>query len=45
MEWNYLIFVGIQEARLDVLWKGNIVFLGVLENDFVFTIAGDSDFN
>jgi hypothetical protein len=32
-------------ARLDVLWKGNIAFLWVLENDFVSTIAGDSDFS
>jgi hypothetical protein len=35
---------GYMRARLDVLWKGNIIFLGVLENDF-FMIAGDSDFN
>jgi hypothetical protein len=32
-------------ARLDVLWKENIVFLWVLENDFVSIIAGDSTFN
>jgi hypothetical protein len=33
------------EARLDILWKGNIAFLWVLKNDFVSTIAGDSDFS
>ncbi len=32
-------------ARLDVLWKGNIGFLWVLENDFVPTIVGDSNFS
>jgi hypothetical protein len=32
-------------ARLDVLWKENIVFLWVLKNDFVSTIADDSDFS
>jgi hypothetical protein len=32
-------------ARLYVLWKWNIAFLWVLENDFVSTIAGDSDFS
>jgi hypothetical protein len=31
-------------ARLDILWKGNIAFMWVLENDFVSMIAGDSDF-
>jgi hypothetical protein len=30
-------------ARLGILWKGNIAFLWVLENNFVLTIAGDSD--
>jgi hypothetical protein len=33
------VFVSIRGARLDVLWKGNIAFLWVLENDFVSTIA------
>jgi hypothetical protein len=32
-------------ARLDVLWKGNIVFLWVLENDFILMIVADSDFS
>jgi hypothetical protein len=32
-------------ARRDILWKGNIVFQWVLENDFVSTIAGDSNFS
>jgi hypothetical protein len=32
-------------ARIDVLWKGIIAFLWVLENDFIFTIAGDSNFS
>jgi hypothetical protein len=32
-------------ARLDVLWKGNIVFLWILENDFISMITGDSNFN
>jgi hypothetical protein len=45
MEGNYLLFVNIWGARLDILWKENIAFLGVLENNFGFTIAGDSDFN
>jgi hypothetical protein len=45
MEGNYLVFVGIRGARLNILWKGNITFLGALENNFVFKIAGDSDFN
>jgi hypothetical protein len=31
-------------ARLDILWKRNIAFQWVLENDFVSMIAGDSDF-
>jgi hypothetical protein len=30
-------------ARLDVLRKGNIVFLWILENDFVSTIMNNSD--
>jgi hypothetical protein len=45
MEGSYLVVVGIPGARLDVLWKENIAFLGVLENNFVFTIVGNSDFN
>jgi hypothetical protein len=32
-------------ARLDILCKGNIAFLWVLENDFVSTIACDSNFS
>jgi hypothetical protein len=32
-------------ARLDILWKENIAFLWVLENNFISTIAGDSDFS
>jgi hypothetical protein len=37
----------IKENNYDtnVLQKGNITFLWVLENDFVLTIAGDSDFS
>jgi hypothetical protein len=30
---------------MNVLWKGNIASLWVVENDFVLTIAGDSDFS
>jgi hypothetical protein len=33
------------EARLDVLRKGNITFLWLLKNDFVYMIVGDSDFS
>jgi hypothetical protein len=35
----------IKENNYDVniLWKGNIACLWVLENDFVLTIAGNSD--
>jgi hypothetical protein len=32
-------------ARLDILCKGNIIFLWVVENDFVSTIACDSNFS
>jgi hypothetical protein len=32
-------------ARLDVFWKENIVFLWVLENDFILMIVGDSNFS
>jgi hypothetical protein len=36
----------IKEKNYDVnvLWKGYIACLWVLENDFVLMIAGDSDF-
>jgi hypothetical protein len=44
MEENYLVFVGIWGARLDVLWKGNIAFLWVLENNFISMNTSDSDF-
>jgi hypothetical protein len=44
MEGNYLMLVVHTGARLDVLWKGNIVFLWALENNFVSMIVGDSDF-
>jgi hypothetical protein len=30
---------------MNVLWKGNIACLGALENDFVSTIACDSNFS
>jgi hypothetical protein len=30
---------------VDVLWKGNIECLIVLENDIVLMIGGDSDFS
>jgi hypothetical protein len=45
--WKRIIsYLWVQaEARLDILWKGNIAFLWVLKNDFVSTIAGDSDFS
>jgi hypothetical protein len=32
-------------ARLHVLWKGNIAFLWVQENNFILMIMGDSDFS
>jgi hypothetical protein len=32
-------------ARHDILWKGNIAFLKVLENNFISTIVDDSDFS
>jgi hypothetical protein len=45
MEGNYAMVVGIRGARLDILWKENIALLGVLENNLLFMIAGDSNFN
>jgi hypothetical protein len=30
---------------MNVLWKGNIAYLWVLDTDFVSMIAGDSDFS
>jgi hypothetical protein len=45
MEENYVVVVGIRGARLDILWKENISLLGVLENNLVFMIASDSNFN
>jgi hypothetical protein len=35
----------IKENNYDVnvLWKGNIVCIWILENDFILTMAGDSD--
>jgi hypothetical protein len=32
-------------AILDILWKENIAFLWILENDFISTIAADSNFS
>jgi hypothetical protein len=30
---------------VNILWKGNIACVWILENDIVLTIAGDSDFS
>ncbi len=32
-------------ARLDVLWKGNIASVWVLENNFILMISDDSNFS
>jgi hypothetical protein len=37
--------IGEVVHEVNVLWKGNIAYLWVLENNFISTIAGDSDFN
>jgi hypothetical protein len=31
-------------ARLDILWKENIAFLWILENNFILMITNDFDF-
>jgi hypothetical protein len=44
---NVIAINEIDENNYDVnvLWKGNIACLWVLENDFVSTIAGESNFS
>jgi hypothetical protein len=46
-EWSgHILMNKIKENNyyVNVLWKENIACLWVLENDFVLTIEGDSDF-
>jgi hypothetical protein len=48
MEWSgHALMNEIKENNynMNVLWIGNIACLWVLENNFVSTIAGDSDFS
>jgi hypothetical protein len=47
-EWlGHALMNEIKENNYDVnvLWEGNIACMWVLENDFVLTIEGDSDFS